>query len=391
MLRRFALEQDVARRVDAAKALMEEKGLGAILIPARGAPGMMGMAQYFTNLNLWAGPAWVVLTADDPEPALLIWSSYGAEWNRQEATTSWVENPDPDTYGRVLEIVAGATTKLKRVGIEHIPTHWTVGDMERAKAELDGREFVDITKELDAMRSIKSHFEIEHFYDLGRMTKEAFDIFEQVARPGVRAWEAASAAEEHLRANGCIWGRSKYSMDLRPYTIPTTVDRELTQDDKILFELVYASELGYWLEMTAFYTFEPLDAELQAQIDAHEKVIEACAYELRDGNPIGRISEVSNATWEELGFEVQTEPFPSGAPPGKHTPNCHSIGLDESDGPSSWFTPSELLKTNMVISFHPSTRLKGDRAFLVSDNYLVTQNGGVRLSPLNWTHKVIGN
>ena len=115
MLRRFALEQDVARRVAAAKALMEEKGLGAILIPARGAPGMMGMAQYFTNLNLWAGPAWVVLTADDPEPALLIWSSYGAEWNRQEATTSWVENPDPDTYGRVLEIVAGATTKLKKV------------------------------------------------------------------------------------------------------------------------------------------------------------------------------------------------------------------------------------------------------------------------------------
>ena len=59
---------------------------------------------------------------------------------------------------------------------------------------------------------------------------------------------------------------------------------------KILFELVYASELGYWLEMTAFYTFEPLDAELQAQIEAHEKVIQACAYELRDGNPIGRIS-----------------------------------------------------------------------------------------------------
>ena len=241
------------------------------------------------------------------------------------------------------------------------------------------------------MRSIKSHFEIEHFYDLGRMTKEAFDIFEHVARPGVRAWEAASAAEEYLRANGMIWGRSKYSMDLRPYTIPTTVDREFTQDDKILFELVYASELGYWIEMTAFYTFEPLDAELQSQIDAHEKVIEACAYELRDGNPIGRISEVSNATWEELGFEVATEPLPSGAPPGKHTPNCHSIGLDESDGPSSWFTPSELLKTNMVISFHPSTRLKGDRAFLVSDNYLVTQNGGVRLSPLNWTHKVIGD
>ncbi len=65
---------DGGHNLDAAKALMEKKGLGAILIPARGAPGMMGMAQYFTNPNLWAGPAWVVLTADDPEQALLIWA-----------------------------------------------------------------------------------------------------------------------------------------------------------------------------------------------------------------------------------------------------------------------------------------------------------------------------
>jgi Xaa-Pro aminopeptidase len=43
----------------------------------------------------------------------------------------------------------------------------------------------------------------------------------------------------------------------------------------------------------------------------------------------------------------------------------------------------------MVLSFHPSTRLKGDRAFLISDNYLVTAEGAVRLSPKEWTYKKI--
>ncbi len=34
----------------------------------------------------------------------------------------------------------------------------------------------------------------------------------------------------------------------------------------------------------------------------------------------------------------------------------------------------------------PAVRLKGERAFLISDNYLVTAEGAVRLSPKDWTY-----
>lgn len=376
MLRRFALEQDVARRVKKVQDLMAEQDLGALLIPARGAPGMMGMAKYFTNLVLWAGPAWVVIGAEHPEPALLQWSSYGAEWNRQDSTTSWVENPDPDAYGRALEIVREFTEDTKRVGVEHLDSNWTLGDWRRLNDEVPGREFVDITAELDAMRSIKSHFEIEEIFRTGRIFHDAMVRFGEVARPGVRAWDAATEAEAVLKAEGCFWGRSKYSLDLRPYTIPTPLDRRFTEDDIILFELVYTGPLGYWDEMTALYSFKELPEDIQAQVEAQERVIEAAAETARPGVPIGKIAEVTNKTFKDLGFPVV----------GKHTPNCHSIGLDESDGPSSWFTPEEELQCNMVLSFHPSTLLEGDRAFLISDNYLVTAEGAVRMSPKNWTY-----
>ena len=35
----------------------------------------------------------------------------------------------------------------------------------------------------------------------------------------------------------------------------------------------------------------------------------------------------------------------------------------------------------MVLSYHPGTVLENDRGFLISDNFLVTPEGAVRLSP----------
>jgi Xaa-Pro aminopeptidase len=157
------------------------------------------------------------------------------------------------------------------------------------------------------------------------------------------------------------------------------LDRRFTEDDIILFELVYTGPLGYWDEMTVLYSFKELPQEIKDQVAAHERVIEAAARAARPGVPIGTIDEVCKQTWRNMDFPVI----------GKHTPNCHSIGLDESDGPSSWFTPDEELKTNMILSFHPSTLLEGNRAFLISDNFLVTDEGAVRLSPKDWIYKLI--
>ncbi len=379
MLRRFALEQDVARRIKRAQEMMKEKGIGALFIPAQGAPGMMGMAKYFTNIQLWAGAAWVVLGSEHPEPALIQWSSYGADWNRQDATTSWVENPDPDAMGRAIEIARDFTRTNKKVGIEHLNTTWKVGDWTRLQKELADVEYVDVTKELDAIRSIKTAFEIEENYNMGRIMKDAFDAFSDVARPGERVWDAASISEEVLKAEGCFWGRSKFSFDLRPQTIPTPLDKVFTEDDIFVFELVYTSPLGYWSEMTALYSFKPLPKKIQAEIEAQEKVIEACAQAATPGTPIGHIADLTTQVWTDLGFKII----------GRHTPNCHSIGLDESDGPSSWFTPKEELKANMVLSFHPSALLEGYKAFLISDNFLVTPLGAVRLSPKDWIYRLI--
>src|SRR5438034_380552 len=116
---------------------MEEKGVAALLIPAAGGPGLMGMAKYFTNVVLWAGRAYVILAAEEETPVIVQWSGYGATWNRQEAVDSRVETSrDSDAFGHALTIMRSLVPSGARLGVEHIASSWTAGEWERFQAEM---------------------------------------------------------------------------------------------------------------------------------------------------------------------------------------------------------------------------------------------------------------
>ena len=76
------------------------------------------------------------------------------------------------------------------------------------------------------------------------------------------------------------------------------------------------------------------------------------------GNTFRDISDANDKALSDRGFPVA----------GKHTPDCHSTGLDGSDGPNSLGAPDFVLQPNMVLSYHPGTVLENDRGFLISDN-----------------------
>lgn len=381
MLSSFALQQDIRRRILNVQSIMRARGIGVLLLPAQGAPGMMGVARYLTNLHLWAGAAWVVVGCEESEAALVLESSYEAEWNRQAAATSWVECPKSDALGRALEIVSDLSQNNKKIGVVHPENHWKYSAWQRVQNELavGEREVVDFSVEFDNLRSVKSSFEIEEIYRTGCVLTEAMERFSHIARPGVRCWEAAAAAEQVVKSEGGFQGRTKFSFNLSPETIPTPLDRRFSEDDIFVFEMVYPGPYGYWYEMSLLFSFKDLPQKQERQLRVHEKVIMSCAAAMKAGTKIGSMHAVASQMWQEEGFEVI----------GAHTPNCHSIGLDGNDGPSSWSSPDAILKPNMVLSFHPSTLLKGNRAYLLSDNFLVTPEGSLPLSPRQWYYRKI--
>lgn len=375
MLTHNGLKRDVMRRIERIQSMLKEKSLAALIIVGQAAPGGLGAMRYISNAHLWGGAGYAVLGADDPDPWLLIWSSYQAVWSRNETTTlpERVESPDADIIGRTAELAKGYATTSKRIGIVNMSKLLPVGDHKKLVAALDGYELVEVTGAYNAIRQIKTPFEIEAGFQNGAILDASMDVFQQAAHVGARYWEVCAEVEAFVKAQGAFWGRTKVSLDLTPFTVPTAKDQCMTEDDIINFEIVYESPWGYWLEMTTVFSFKELPSDVKAMLDGYLLAVEQSSAIAKAGATFAMISDTNDKTLRDLGFPVV----------GKHTPDCHSTGLDGSDGPSSEGEPNFVLKPNMMLSYHPGTVLENNRGFLVSDNFLVTPEGAVRLSPHN--------
>ena len=375
MLTHDGLKRDVARRIEHVQAMMNEKELGALIIVGQAAPGGLGAMRYISNAHLWGGAGYAVLGANDPDPWLLIWSSYQAVWSRNETTTlpERVESPDADIIGRTAELAKGYATNSKRIGIVNMNKLLAVGDHKKLVAALEGYELVEVTGAYNAIRQIKTPFEVEAAFQNGAILDASMDVFQQEAHVGARYWDVCAQVEAFVKAQGAFWGRTKVSLDITPFTVPTAKDQTMTEDDIINFEIVYESPWGYWLEMTTIFSFKELPGDVKAMLDGYLLAVEQSSAIAKAGATFAMISDTNDKTLSDLGFPVV----------GKHTPDCHSTGLDGSDGPSSEGEPNFVLKPNMMLSYHPGTVLENNRGFLVSDNFLVTPEGAVRLSPHN--------
>lgn len=372
MLTHDSLKRDVARRIQRIQDVMREKDLGALIVVGQAQPGGIGAIRYITHAHIWGGAAYAVLGANDPHPWLQVWSSYQSMWSRNETTTlpERVESPD-NIVQRTTDLAKEYASTNRRIGMVNMNKLMSIGEYQKFTKALEGYEVVEVTAAYDAIRQIKTPFELEAIQQNGAILDAAMDVFRDQARVGKRYWDVCAAVEGYIKAFGGFWGRTKLSLDLSPYTVPTHKDLRMGEDDVINFEIVYESPWGYWLEMTSVFSFKPLAKDVQAMLDGYLLAAEQSAAVAKAGNTFRMISDANDETLRGLGFPVD----------GKHTPDCHSTGLDGSDGPSTMSSPDFVLKPNMVLSYHPGTILANQRGFLISDNFLVTPEGAVRLSP----------
>jgi Xaa-Pro aminopeptidase len=372
MLTHDGLKRDVARRIGRIQDMMRENGLDALIVVGQAQPGGIGAIRYITHAHIWGGAAYAVLGASDPHPWLTVWSSYQSMWSRNETTTlpERVESPE-NIVARTTDLAKEYATGSRRIGMVNMNKLMSIGEYAKFAKALEGYEMVEVSGAYDAIRQTKTPFEIEAIEQNGFILDAAMDVYREHARVGARYWDVCAAVEGYVKAFGGFWGRTKVALDLSPYTVPTDKARVMHEDDIMNFEIVYESPWGYWLELTSVFSFKPLPADVQAMVEGYLLAVEQSALAARAGNTFRAISEANDTTLRELGFPVV----------GKHTPDCHSTGLDGSDGPSTASNPDFVLKPNMVLSFHPGTILANDRGFLISDNFLVTPEGAVRLSP----------
>ena len=373
MLTHDALKRDTARRVKRLQAMMKENDLDALIITGQAAPGGIGAIRYITHAHLWGGAAYAVLGADDPYPWLQVWSSYQAVWSRNETTTlpERVLSPYEDIVEATASNAKDYATGSKRIGMVNMSKLMGLGTYNGFVKALEGYEMVEVTDAFNEIRQIKSPFELEAIQQNGAILDSAMDVFKDVAGVGVRYWGRLRLGRGLYQIFRILLGADETVA--RWHTLHCAHAKRPAHgpDDIINFEIVYESPYGYWLEMTAVFSFGPLPADSRALLDGYLAAVEASSAVAKAGNTFRDISDANDKALRDRGYPVD----------GKHTPDCHSTGLDGSDGPNSFGAPDFVLQPNMVLSYHPGTVLENDRGFLVSDNFLVTPEGAVRLSP----------
>ena len=240
--------------------MMKENDLDAMIITGQAMPGGMGAIRYITHAHLWGGVAYAILGADDPIPGC----KYGVLTKRSGAATR--PPPCPSGCCRPTKISSRATadtakeyaTGSKRIGMVNMSKLMSLGTYNAFAAQLEGYEMVEVTDAFNAIRQIKSPCELEAIQQNGAILDAARDVFNDMAGVGERYWDACAAVEGYIKSFGAFWGRTKLALDGTPYTVPTPKDLRMGRDDIINFEIVYESPYGYWLEMTAVFSFDPL-------------------------------------------------------------------------------------------------------------------------------------
>jgi Xaa-Pro aminopeptidase len=376
---RDAVKSDLNRRVHAAQAIMRERRLAAIVAACAGAPHHNGWIRYFTAAEIWGGRLFLILTPDTLERHVIMRSTYDAEWVRQQAFDTVVESTlieQVSPVDRTIQYLADVVGPGARIGM--LNSRY-LSPIEHAKftSAFPADRIEDVTDALNLVRQIKSAFEIEAIRETGRILADGLDLFARLARPGRLAAEVAGEVDGYLKARGCFWGRVKYSLDQRPYTIIAPPHRKFTKQDVILFQFVHSGPLGYWYELASVFSFRKLPTETARRVAAVEDAFRAGAKAAVPGGTYRQFSAAVDRAFVDHGFSVV----------GKHTFDCHSIGTDETEG--SHPIDDWEFKEDMVLGTHPATLLEGGYGFLLCENFLVQPGGAVALSPLSSFHREI--
>jgi Xaa-Pro dipeptidase len=324
---RFSPEE-MARRLGLARSLMDEHGLGALVIF-----GSSGMNRH-DNVNAFWLSEWldlhhcylVVPRAEDAEPALYVGYANHVPNARElsaVALVGWGGYEAGDTVAARLRELGIARGRVGLVGVSHV---WTMGmpwqHHLRLRELLPELELVDVTAAYAGLRVVKSEEEVERLRGAADLSDLAILALVDASRPGVAETELVAAAEDAYRRRGGdvrITFLRSMPMDAPTGCVPaqSPSGRRLERGDVILTEFS-ASLHGYsgQVHRPVFVGAEPTQEWLRlfdAAREAYERIARGLVHGSNEGDAIRNaavIGERGYAIYDDLVHGYGTDIHP---------------------------------------------------------------------------------
>lgn len=267
---------------------------------------------------------------------------------------------DAELAVQVLKEKKGATIGL--VGRSYIPVNF----YEVLNKQLSGATFIDATEQIDQIKVIKSHEEIELIKQTAQLQDAAMEHVKKAIRPGRRDFEIYADALHFTALNGSE--RQLILVSSGPQGIPVPFqprhfqNRVMKKGDQVSILLEVNGPGGFYAELGRIFSIGKPPQELQ---DAFGVSLEAQKLSLELLKPGADPKDLWNANNE---FMEKNGYFP------ERRLYAHGQGYDLVERPLIRYDEPMKIKAGMNLTIHPTAT--NERAWAgVTDNYLVTKNG----------------
>lgn len=254
-----------------------------------------------------------------------------------------------------------ADIDVKRVGLG-AKVHMSATLYESILAALPGAQFINIDKEIQEIRGIKTPAEIEVIRYAYKIADLGMAAAINAIRPGVTEREVAAEAEYAMRKAGC----EGYGIDTMvasgvntDHIIARTTMRKIQENDVVCVTLAPRYEGYHGACARTIVVGDPGEKFLKA-LDASILAQKTCAENLKAGNIGSDVEQMGRDIMERAGY-------------GKNFmySGLHSVGVTEFEPPILGPSSTTVIENNMVISIDIPLYEADIHGFRTESGYLI--------------------
>lgn len=255
----------------------------------------------------------------------------------------------------------------------------SANDYIKLSERLNEAAFIDITRDFQILRSIKSKGEIELAEESARIVDLCWERLAREIKSGMYENEVIALMEDtmwQLNVDKTFNQSCCSKKDVSRPTWPSTHSPNIIKDRDLLLAEITACYGGYYTQKVSLFALGKPDNMIKELFDvcklAHQKAIQL----IRPGRNTKDIISLMDHIIHEAGY-LSTGEFPTG-------PHSHLMGLDVDEGT---FLPGQdfILEAGMVLAIHPGAAVPNwvvgeNSLFGPGSTYLVTEDGAKSLN-----------
>ena len=373
-------KEEIVRRHTAIRRVMAGARVDALVVGCSARSDRCGALRYVLDAYLQFFEEFVVIPLEGAV-AYFAHDEGRAKCAEDLPAAEYVDCIDMSKPGRkVAEYIRGIGSKS--VGFYGMHS-LSAGYYLSLRECMDGIPMIDFTKDLDAVRMVKSDEEIALSERAVRLNEDIFHVYMQCVVEGGGELDAINAASLYAAKNSCedqYWLSAFGGGVLRSLPSAEREEKIWKKGDSGVVVLEHSAQGGYFGEVMHSFALGTMTREAAEAFRTISQAQRCAGESIKPGTTAGEIADLIDEILLQSGFIKQQH---AGKPHG------HGQGLDITEPPLLVHGDSTVIRPGMRLNIHPRVTLPSGITLVSTDCYVSTDAGARRLSALSYEPYVI--